>query len=239
MGSPVLGGTAGDCSAADQHRSLVDWLGDPEQRRHRDRRRPDRLGRARGRVAPAHPRSGRRHRRRGPGGEPGRRPGHARADRRPYSSGVCGQPLGRARHAVQRLLAGRDRRRGRRRLVHRHRDPGHRPLDAVQRGARPAGPLAAVRDDHPRGQDRLPPDQGRRAGRRPDAARARGREGHAAGARHVHGRARGAAGVLRPPPRLHRRGQLLVRGRRRRRRGQRGRATARKAGSPRTRRAGS
>src|SRR6266702_180389 len=43
MGSPVPGGTAGDCSAADQHRSVVDWLGGPEQRRHLDRRRPQRL----------------------------------------------------------------------------------------------------------------------------------------------------------------------------------------------------
>ena len=223
MGSPVPGGTAGDCSAADQHRSPVDWLGDLEQRRHRDRRRPDRLGRSRGRAASAHPGCGRRHRRRRPRGEPGWRPGHARADRRPYPPGVRGQPLGGARHAVQRLVARRDRRRGRRRRVHRHRDPRHRPLDAVQRRARPAGPLAAVRHDDPRGQDRIPPDQGRRAGRRADAARARRRAGHAAGARHVHGRARGPAGVLRPPPRLYRRGQLLVRGRGRHRRGQRGR----------------
>ena len=173
MGSPVPGGTAGDCSAADQHRSPVDWLRDLEQRRHRDRRRPDRLGRSRGRAASAHPGCGRRHRRRRPRGEPGRRPGHARADRRPHPPGVRGQPLGGARHAVQRLVGRGDHRRGRRGLVHRHRDPRHRPLDAVQRRARPAGPLAAVRHDDPRGQDRVPPDQGRRAGRRADAARSR------------------------------------------------------------------
>ena len=56
----------------------------------------------------------RRHRRRGSRGEPGRRPGHARADRRPYPPGVRGQPLGRARHAVQRLVDRGDQRRGRR-----------------------------------------------------------------------------------------------------------------------------
>ena len=95
------------------------------------------------------------------------------------------------------------------------------------RGA-PAG-LAAERHHHDRGQDRLPPDQGRRAGRRPAAALAGERAGHAAGARHVPGRARRAARVLRPPPRLRRRGRRLVRGRRRGRRRQRRRVLRRRA----------
>ena len=181
--------------------------------------------------------SGRRHRRRGPGGEPGRRPGHARADRRhthPAYAGTAGpsSPCGPTARRRPRS------RRGRRRRVHRHRDPRHRPLDAVQRGARAAGPLAAVRYDDPRGQDRVPPDQGRRAGRRTDAARARSRAGHATGARHVHGGARvprsssaaatttstrSAPGAPTRPPSARTAWTC----------------TAKRAGSPRTRRAGS
>ena len=56
-----------------------------------------------------------------------------------------------------------------------------------------------------------------------------GEHGHAARARHLPGRARRAAGVLRPPSRLHRRGQRLVRRRGRRRRRQRRRLLRRGA----------
>ena len=51
MGSPVPGGTAGDCPAADQYRPAVDWVGDHQQRRHPHQRRPHRLGRPVGRTA--------------------------------------------------------------------------------------------------------------------------------------------------------------------------------------------
>ena len=109
--------------------------------------------------------------------------------------------------------AGGDRRRRRRDGLHGHRHPGDRPLDALRRGAGAAAPVAAERDHHDRGQDRLSPDPGRGTGRHPPAPLAGRRERGAAHARDVPRRARRAARVLRAPPRLHRRGQRLVRGR--------------------------
>ena len=199
-------------------------LGDPQQRRHRDQRRPHRLGRPRPpscrAASPASSTTSSTWTWWRTWAAAWSRPGLIDAHTHPVYAGNRYAELAMRSNG---LSDRRDHRGGRRHLVHGHRDQGHRPLDAVQRRARAAGPLAAVRHDDDRGQDRLPPHQGRRAGRRADAPLARGRAGHAAGARHVHGRARGAAGVLRPPQRLHRRGVLLVRGRRRRRRGQRGR----------------
>ena len=180
------------------------------------------------------------HRRRRSRREPRRRPGHAGPDRRAHAPGLrraTGGPSWRCGRAARR----------------RPRSP--RPAAAwpstvtVTRGTDPwtlcngvrerLRDVAAQRHHHDRGQDRLPPDQGRRAGRRPAAALAGGRAGHAAGARDVPGRERGAAGVLRPPPRLRRRGRHA--GARTRPRPARTAwtCTAMRAGSPSARRAGS